>query len=133
MHHPLTLEVTTRLFGLGTPRDTTPVYLSLPTATTTARALIDAHVQAEVERAIDMRTGSLALHYLLDANVRAQPEASASALDSRTEIERAYTGLCERRFLLVVDGSSITELDAPLEVSERSVVSFVRLLPLIGG
>lgn len=133
MHHPLTLPVTTQLFGLGTPRSTTPVYLSLPNTTTTARALIDAHVAAEVQRATETRAGSLALHYLLDPDVHAPLALEATLLDCRTQVERAYAGLGERQFLLVVDGASVTELDAPLVITERSVISFVRLLPLIGG
>jgi hypothetical protein len=54
-------------------------------------------------------------------------------LDDAAETARAYSGLAERRYMLVVDGEAISDLDTPLSLTERSIVSFVRLLPLIGG
>ena len=133
MLETLTLAVTTRLYGLGAERATPPVVVVVPKHTATARELIAAHVAAEVRRAQDCRTGSLALHYLLNDNLRACPGAPADTLDVLSETARALTAMAERRYLLVVDGSAVTDLDAPLELSGRSVVSFVRLLPLIGG
>jgi hypothetical protein len=128
-----TLAITTQLFGLGTPRSTPPVYVTLSTHTTTARDLIAGHVQAEIERTRQTRQGSLALHYLLGNNLRASAEPDLGELDVGAETERACRGLAERRYLLVVDGATITDLDAPLALNDRSVVAFVRLLPLIGG
>ncbi|GAB4210298.1 MAG: hypothetical protein OHK0022_43100 [Roseiflexaceae bacterium] len=133
MQETLTLEVTTRLYGLGAERVAPPVFVVVPARTVTARELIAAHVQAEVRQAQQARVGSLALHYLLDDDLRARPEAAASALDADTEAARACDALAGRRYLLVVDGTTVTDLDAPVELSARSVVSFVRLLPLIGG
>jgi len=133
MHETLTLAVTTRLYGLGAERATPPIFVVVPGRATTARELIAAHVAAEVRRAQDCRTGSLALHYMLNDNLRACPSAPAGTLDVLAETARALAGMAERRYLLVVDGSAVTDLDAPLELSGRSVVSFVRLLPLIGG
>lgn len=128
-----TLAISTQLFGLGTPRSTPPVYVTLPTHTTTARDLIASHVQAEIERTRQTRQGSLALHYLLDDDLRVSPTPGLSQLDLAAETQRACQGLAERRYLLVIDGATITDLDAPLALDDRSVVTFVRLLPLIGG
>jgi len=134
MTETLTLEVTTHLFGLGSPRTTEPIYVVLPQRDTTARALIAEHVRAEVQRANATRTSSLALHYLLADDLRHTTiPRTLPSLDDHAEITSAYAGLAERRYLLVVDGVAVSDLDAPLMLTDRSVVSFVRLLPLIGG
>ncbi len=134
MSETMTLAVTTYVFGLGAERKTPPVYVRLHERTLPARALIAEHVRAEVQRAQSCRTSSLALHYMLADDLRASPAPSVTpTLDAETETCRAYTGLAERRYILVVDGVGVHDLDAPLNLTERSVVSFVRLLPLIGG
>ena len=134
MSELLTLEVTTQVFGLGAARITEPIYIALPQRDTTARALIAEHVRAEVQRAAAARSSSLALHYLLADDLRATPApCAAPALDHCAETARACAGLAERRYLLVVDGVAVSDPDVPLALNERSVVSFVRLLPLIGG
>src|SRR5215831_17350003 len=134
MNETMTLEVTTYLFGLGAERKTPPVYVALKERTLPAQALIAEHVRAEVQRAQECRTASLALHYMLDDNLRVNPAPEpAEPLDVAAETARALAGLAQRRYMLIVDGEAVTNLDAPLTLTERSVVSFVRLLPLIGG
>jgi hypothetical protein len=134
MTETLTLQVTTQVFGLGNTRTTEPIYIVVPQRDTTPRTLIAEHVRAEVQRANAMRTSSLALHYLLADDLRHTPMPLAlPMLDDTAEVARAYAGLAERRYLLVIDGVAVNDLDTPLTITERSVVSFVRLLPLIGG
>ena len=134
MTETLTLEVTTHVFGLGNGRASEPIYVVLPERNTSARALIAEHVRTEVQRANAMRTSSLALHYLLADDLRRTPSPGTSpTLDENAETARAYAGLAARRYLLVVDGVAVSDPDAPLMLTDRSVVSFVRLLPLIGG
>jgi hypothetical protein len=134
MTDSLSLQVTTHVFGLGSARTTEPIYVVLPERETTARALIAEHVHAEVRRANRLRTSSLALHYLLADDLRRSPAPRAlPTLDDAAETALAFAGLAEHRYMLVVDGLAICDLDAPLTLTERSSVSFVRLLPLIGG
>ena len=134
MTQPLSLQVTTHVFGLGNARTTEPIFIVVSQRDTTARALIAEHVHAEVQRANALRTSSLALHYLLADDVRQPaPPNPVPTLDDASEAARAYAGLAERRYMLVVDGVAVNDLDAPLALTERSSISFVRLLPLIGG
>ncbi len=134
MTQPLSLQVTTHVFGLGNTRTTEPIFIVLPQRDTTARALIAEHVHAEVQRANALRTSSLALHYLLADDLRhSSPPCAVPTLDDAAETARAYAGLAERRYMLVVDGVAVNDLDTPFTLTERSIVSFVRLLPLIGG
>ena len=134
MTETLLLQVSTHVFGLGNARTTEPIYVVLPQHKTTARALIAEHVRAEVQRANATRTSSLALHYLLADDLRHSPTPhTLPTLDDTAETARAYAGLAARRYVLVVDGVAMNDLDTPLTLTERSIVSFVRLLPLIGG
>jgi hypothetical protein len=134
MTETLSLQVSTHVFGLGNARTTEPIFIVLPQRDTTARALIAEHVRAEVQRANAMRTSSLALHYLLADDLHHSPAPRVlPTLDDTAETARAYAGLAERRYVLVVDGVAMSDLDTPLTLTERSIVSFVRLLPLIGG
>jgi len=134
MSPTVTVTVTTYVFGLGAERKAPPVLVCLPEEHVSARTLIAWHVQAEIERAHAARSTSLALHYLLsDQRQLYAPPAPGAALDRVTETTRAYDGLSERRYVLVVDGVAVTDLEADLLLSERSAVSFIRLLPLIGG
>ena len=134
MTQPLSLQVTTHVFGLGNTRTTEPIFIVLPQRDTTARALIAEHVHAEVQRANALRTSSLALHYLLADDLRhSSTPCAVPTLDDAAETARAYAGLAERRYMLVVDGVAVNDLDTPFTLTERSIVSFVRLLPLIGG
>jgi hypothetical protein len=132
MSETMTLPVTTYVYGMGAEQRVPPVYVLLQERSTTARALIAEHVRSEVQRTRQSRLNSLALHYILADDPRLEPSAAVD-LDIDAEIARACTALASRRYLLVVDGAAVAELDAPLALTERSQVHFVRLLPLIGG
>ena len=135
MHEALTVEVTTRVFGPGNGRVTAPTLVMLEQRTLSVRQLIAEHVRAELAQIERRRMSSLALHYMLADDVRTQPGlvSMPELPKADAEIKRAWQGLAERRYLLVVDGVAIDDLDATLTLTERSAVSFLRLLPLIGG
>src|SRR5262249_45727975 len=120
MTETLTLEVTTHVFGLGASRTTEPIYIVLPQRDTTPRALIAEHVRAEGRRATPARSSSLALHYLLADDLRRAPTPLAPlTLNDSSETARAWAALAARRYLLVVDGIAVSDLDAPLTMTER--------------
>ncbi|HEY1013607.1 MAG TPA: hypothetical protein VGE07_12930 [Herpetosiphonaceae bacterium] len=131
MNEMTTLAVATHVFGSQAKRSAPTVYIALAEREITARELIGEHVRAEVARAQARREGSLALHYLLDEQIQRQP--AERALDAEAEVASAIAGFAAKRYVLMVDGVSVTGLDQPLPLTERSSVSFVRLMPLIGG
>ena len=133
MNDTMTLAVTTHLYGLGAERRTPPVYVLLRDRMLPARDLIAEHVRGEIQRAEEARTSSLALHYILDDDIRTTSAPLTPALTVDQEVARAWEGLVRRRYMLVVDGLAISDLDTPLTLTEQSRVSFVRLLPLVGG
>lgn len=126
------VEVRTFLYGLGQERQARPAQVALSAATVPARDLIAAHVRAEVARAATTRTESLALHYILADDARSAP-AAADSIDVEAEVARALAGLRAQRFILTVDGEPVADLDTQLSLSERSLVCFVRLIPMVGG
>jgi hypothetical protein len=130
-----TLEVTTVVYGLGRTGAVPALTLHLPDTAISPRSLIAAHVQAELDRVYTTRSTSLAWHYLLNDRPDLAPAATPAStmLNLETETERAWRGLEERRFMLVVDGVAVTELDQPLRLYTNTQVAFVRLLPLVGG
>lgn len=132
MNESVTVAVTTQVFGLGSGRTTAPSFVALKQRTVTARALIAEYVRAELNEVTHRRTASLALHYMLDDDLRARQTADGAPRAGQ-EISRAWRGLTERRYMLVVDGVSVDELDQAVTLTERSQVCFVRLLPLVGG
>lgn len=127
--NPMTLAVTTHVVGLGSGRYTPPAYVQL-SGEVSARTLLAEHVRNEVTRSQQQCAPSLALHYMLAANLYVQPQPATSLADVVAETSRAYAGLDQGLFVLMVDGVAVTNLDAPLHVTETSRVGFIRLLPL---
>ncbi|MBV8437295.1 MAG: hypothetical protein JOY95_07260 [Silvibacterium sp.] len=105
-------------------------------AVTTARELIRSRIQQEVER------HNQSLPEVFCGLV--QPEESERILngfrmkvrrplDWNAQFEKACAGFQRNGFLLIVDGSQISELDEPIELRAQSEVQFVKLVPLVGG
>lgn len=132
MNQMTQVEIRTFLYGLGQERQARPARLPLETATLPARDLIATHVRAELSRAATFRSESLALHYILADDVRTSPPIT-DQIDAEAEVARAWAGFAARRYLLTVDGETVSDLDLPLSLSERSLVCFLRLIPLVGG
>ena len=108
----------------------------VPQAATTARELIRSRVQQEVER------HNQSLPEVFRGLV--QPEESERILngfrmkkrrplDWEAQFERACAGFQRNGFLLLVNGSQVSELDEPIELRADSEVQFVKLVPLVGG
>jgi len=46
---------------------------------------------------------------------------------------RALEAFSRNGFFLLVDDKQVTELDTKVELSEVSIVQFIKLVPLVGG
>ena len=95
----------------------------------TARLLITERVRQEFEPALerfDARGGELPA-----ALVTLRGNAHAMTLDET--IETALRAFSANRFFLLVDRRQIVDLDAPLPLTPKSTVVFLRLTPLKGG
>lgn len=54
-------------------------------------------------------------------------------IDWATQYAAALEAFARNRFLLLVDDAQVTDLDAEIELRHDTRVSFLRLVPLIGG
>ncbi len=129
MHEPLTVRLTTGIYGQRAATNTTPIQLVLPDRMPTARDLIAAHVSTSFEQTLACRTVGAPLQ----AQLRRAGRAEVPPADLAAATARAWAALAERRALLVVDGAPVTDLDAPLHLDSRSEVCLMQVLPLLIG
>lgn len=54
-------------------------------------------------------------------------------IDWAEQYEAALASFAKNRFLLIVDDRQVTDLDTEIELRHDTSVSFLRLVPLIGG
>ena len=109
--------------------------VALPTSQTTARALITARIHREIE-VRNQREPSARYHPLvqpLEAEAVLNQQGSLKVIDPAIPCERAIRAFSQNAFFLLVDDRQVTDLDAPLPISEVSTVQFIRLVPLVGG
>lgn len=104
------------------------------TANLTIREIIRLRVQQEVERfnAADYEVFQGLVQpeeseRILNG-VRARP-----VLDWEQQFAKAITAFKGNGFLVLLDDRQITDLDEPLQLTAQSKVTFLRLVPLIGG
>jgi hypothetical protein len=111
--------------------------LELSRDTTTIRELIRARVEQEVTR-FNARQDDAPFHGLV------QPRDAERLLngfrvprhrviDWQEQFERALEAFERNGFLVLVDDRQAESLDDPIVISEVSKVSFVKLVPLVGG
>jgi hypothetical protein len=104
------------------------------TETLTLRDLIRRRVQQEVERYNDSDVAIF--RGLIEPGenerilngVRERP-----VLDAEKQLAKAINAFQGNGFLVLVDDIQITELDQTLHLTTQSKVSFLKLVPLIGG
>ena len=58
---------------------------------------------------------------------------SRPILDERRQFAKAITAFKGNGFLVLLDDRQITDLDEPLDLTPRSRITFLRLVPLAGG
>jgi hypothetical protein len=110
--------------------------LHLPTKSLTVRELLRARIQKEVAQY--NQTLPEAFEGLV------QPEAAERILngfrlgtrrplDWEAQFRQACSSFNSNGFLVLVDEQQITDLDSPFYPTPDSQVSFVKLVPLVGG
>ncbi|MEU0370824.1 hypothetical protein ABZ070_11280 [Streptomyces sp. NPDC006283] len=73
----------------------------------------------------------LVLRELLDR--RAVEEATEGGHDPRGAGEQAVAAFARGRFLVLVGDRQVTDLDAPTDLSVATEITFLNLVPLVGG
>jgi len=112
------------------------VDLELPSETTTLREILRARVYQEVQ---DFNVQKRELFRGL-----VQPEGATAesggfrprrgrTLDWQKQFDAAVEAFARNGFFVLVDSRQVDALDAPLEIRPGTRVSFVKLVPLVGG
>jgi hypothetical protein len=108
--------------------------LQLESSTSTLREIIRRRVQQEVERFnqsdVDVFHGLVApgeTERILNG-VRER-----RSLNWQEQFARALAAFSRNGFLVLVDDRQITALDEVIPLTEQTTVTFLRLVPLIGG
>ena len=111
--------------------------IEVPTEHLTARSLIEARVTAEVERH-NARSAGEVFRGLI------QPSGAERTLNGLRQRTGRRIGAAEQRrqaleaflrngFILLIDDRQVMGLDEPIEVGPETEVTFLKLVPLVGG
>ncbi|CAN7391361.1 hypothetical protein LJR232_002293 [Aquipseudomonas alcaligenes] len=103
------------------------------------------HVVAEqtTERWLDRLQASSGPGYLSEEDIRHQSARGAIKLrtqvpgapriDAEAEVQRALDGFRQRRYRVLLDGQMLHDLDHSLDLPAQARLTFLRLVPLVGG
>ncbi|GCF07979.1 hypothetical protein [Dictyobacter arantiisoli] len=98
----------------------------------TLREILRSRIYQEVsEYNAQKRSQSLCLITLMPVD---PPQADAAPpVDWQTHYERAIEAFKKRRYLVLINGRQMTKLDAPVHLTDQTTITFLKLIPLIGG
>jgi hypothetical protein len=102
----------------------------------TARELVTRRVRAEVRRhnaAPSLVYRGLVQPTLAERILNGYRFAKPQAIDEEAQVTKAIEAFARNGFLLFVADEQIDDLDAEVVLGEDVEVSFVRLVPLVGG
>src|SRR5215471_8137751 len=111
--------------------------LSFRAPTVTARAIVRARVEAEVERYNNdqERRPFVGLVAPADAEsaLNEPPRQGRRPINTEHQIEVALEAIRKGRVILMFNGAQVEDIDAPLLITPVSEARFLKLVPLVGG
>jgi hypothetical protein len=111
--------------------------LSFQAREVTARDIVRARVEAEVERYnnTDEPGGFVGLvpPAERERELNGPRRARRPPLDPERQVEVAFEAIRKRRVILLFNGVQVEDIDAPLLITPVSEARFLRLVPLAGG
>ena len=147
----LTIEVRSQTFGgFQDSSALVPVFVLLKQHLTVAE-LIQRTVEEQVrelivERQLNAQQVRRALdrHYLTDSEIASQAQhgavrypsdraAKIPQIDCKTEVQKAISAFKAGSYIILVNGQQVQHLEEELTLSLNTKVTFLRLMPLVGG
>ena len=110
-----------------------------------AREIVTSHVRAEVERQNDdlirnrrdyQRVASILVgshSHPIERALNGRTTRKPKLFDPEAEIESALAGIESNQIIMLFDDAQVEDLDQELTVTENSRVTFLRMVPLVGG
>lgn len=148
----LTIEVRSQVFGrLQESPELVPVFLNLLKEHLTVAELIRRSVEEQVSELVVKRRmdaqqvrHTLARHHLTAVEIAAQAEhgvvrypsnraTEVAQIDSEAEVHKALRAFAAGSYIILVNGQQVEHLDEELSFSSNTKVTFLRLMPLVGG
>ena len=110
--------------------------LEFASGTIPARELISSRVEEEVRRH-NAQVGEIFRGLVQPSDserlLNGYRLKTPRAVEAAPQIERAFEAFERNGFFLLVDDKQIESLDEPIEIGLHTRVSFVKLVPLVGG
>lgn len=119
--------------------------LRLASERVSARDVIAKHVIEEVDRLNDLARRRHAEHdrvasflvgdhsHELERKLNKPNPRGPKVLDAAKEVESALEAIEARKVVVLFDDFEVEDLDADLTMTDQSKITFLRLVPLIGG
>ena len=110
--------------------------LELNSEILTVRDLISLRVRAEVRRYNTERTGrfyGLVQPSDLEKLINGPAERPFRPIDADRQVDVALKAFRDQRFLVLLPNGQAEDLEAPVHLGDGDEVSFMRLVPLVGG
>jgi hypothetical protein len=110
-----------------------------------ARDVVAGHVREEVSRLNDLARRNHAKHdsvasflvgdhsHALERKLNLPGRKGVRLLDPDEEIKAAFDGIAARQVIMLFDDYEVDDLDADLTVTDHNTITFLRLVPLVGG
>lgn len=146
MSTPLTLTIETKVLGQRRPT-TAPWHADIAPRpedgrTLTLRDLLVSVITREVEAFNERQEQRLILHILKPDDIAAGVargkidmggHEEAQSVDTEDAVAAALQAFADRLYLVFLDGRQVEALDEEIAIHDDSHLTFVRLVPLIGG
>lgn len=147
----LTIEVRSQVFGVKDSPELLPVFLNLLEEHLTVAELIRRSVEEQVRELVvkchmdsQQVRRTLERHYLTAAEIADQAEqgtvrypsncaAKVPQINPKAEVQKALRAFEAGRYVILVNGQQVEHLDEELIFNPNTKVTFLRLMPLVGG
>ena len=141
--------VSTCVFGTGVTEHPLPdIHLKLASERISAQALIRRTVEAQINQMLQdqQSTSVIKLHlnaqYLVQSEIDRQKREGKIALEKapqeeqisiEAEAAKALQAFQKKGFKMFVDGNEVGDLEEDISLTDKTTISFIRLIPLVGG
>jgi hypothetical protein len=132
--HYMTAIITIKDTSLqGAPSSSWQLTLLEETSTSTLREVIRSRIYQEVSE-YNARKRSQHLYLItLPPTASSNPTEIAPIVDWQLQYERAITAFEQKRYIVLVDDRQVSDLDRSIQITTKSTITFLKLVPLIGG